>query len=514
MGENQHHNHFQKNGSRIILMGLFIFLFHGAKLNSVIIGIDTEDIINMKYDFYNGWLTTGRQGLVFLKWLFGCLEFNPYLAGFMTLIFFVAGTSAFFLLWDKYTGWDKPGLPGWFLGGLLWISHPIITEQFYFSLQSVEICMGFVLLACALLLTEKWIQSKHILYGVASVILLIICFSLYQVFVAIYIFGTVTLLLLKGLAEEDINVYTLLKKRLLPHVLVFLSAFALNTVITKLFFSGSDYLQEQILWETIGFGAGVKGILGHIYRACTGADYFYYNCGYGILFLITLVLFLLVLRKTGHSGAVKGILIFFLFCLFLTPFLMTIVCGGAPAVRSQLVLPMATGFLAYLDLYLLHFMKEKAIRSFAVLIAAVSLMTGFHQLQLTMRLYYTDSMRFEHDVSMGRDLIQRIENVRNEEWLPVIIIGRKEFPPNKACLFGEVIGKSMFDYDLEAEPQFYWSTRRARGLFEILGHYYDSVEGDDIAKAIKYSKDMPMWPAEGCVQVYDGMIIVKLEYYG
>lgn len=149
-----------------------------------------------------------------------------------------------------------------------------------------------------------------------------------------------------------------------------------------------------------------------------------------------------------------------------------------------------------------------------VLLTAASLITGLHQLQLTLRLYYTDSMRFEHDVSMGRDLIQRIEKVRQNEELPILIIGRKEFPPNNACLFGEVIGKSMFDYDREVEPQFYWSTRRARGLFEILGYYYDLVESDDIARATEYSRAMPMWPAEGCVQVYDGMIIVKLEYYG
>ena len=62
---------------RIIFTLAFVFLFHGAKLNSQVIGIDTEDIIKLQVDFYGGWLTTGRQGLVFLKGILGMLRFNP-----------------------------------------------------------------------------------------------------------------------------------------------------------------------------------------------------------------------------------------------------------------------------------------------------------------------------------------------------------------------------------------------------------------------------------------------------
>ena len=60
---------FLKYRSHIIIMGLFVFLLHGAKLNSDIIGIDTEDLIHLQEGFYDGWLQSGRYGLVGLKYL-------------------------------------------------------------------------------------------------------------------------------------------------------------------------------------------------------------------------------------------------------------------------------------------------------------------------------------------------------------------------------------------------------------------------------------------------------------
>ena len=79
--------YFEKYSSRILLMGLFVFLIHGAKLHSGIVGIDTEDIIHIQNDFYGGWLNTGRQGLWFLKWITNSLNFQPYMAGLLTIIF-------------------------------------------------------------------------------------------------------------------------------------------------------------------------------------------------------------------------------------------------------------------------------------------------------------------------------------------------------------------------------------------------------------------------------------------
>ena len=525
---------FREYRGRIVCLGLFGFLFHGAKLNSPVIGIDTEDIIKLQGDFYGGWLTTGRQGLVLLKGLLGMLDFNPYFAGLLTLVFLSAAAFAFFWLWDKTAG--GPGsFAGWFLGGLLWISHPIMTEQFYFSLQSAEICAGFLLTAFALFLTAQGVKRRHFLFFLGSGLLLLLVFSLYQVFVVGYIFGTLSLLLLQGTSGENGGEGETagLIRQLLAHAGVFLAAFFINQLITRLFFGASDYLQGQILWGKRDFVDNLKGVLGHVVKACTGYDSIYYTIGYGLLCLLTLLLFGAVSLNGGADSAkgrsTKGkklLLWFFLAALFLTPFLMTIVCGGAPAVRSQLVLPVMTGFLGYFDVHLWRLWRTRlesknpqrekmpgACLTLALCMGAVCIVTGWMQLQVTSRLYYTDRMRYEQDAAMGRELITRLEQVRGQDSLPVIVIGKKEFEGNNACLVGEVIGRSFFDYDTDVEPAFYWSTRRILGFLHILGKDYAMVSEDRVEQAMEYSTYMPEWPAENSVQVWDGMIVVKLSHF-
>lgn len=119
------------------MLGLFAVLIHSAKLNSNIIGIDTESMIHQGTNFYDGWLNTGRQGLVLLKFLLGNSLFQPYFAGMLTVLLFAAAVGAFCLVWDKAGGWSGgagKSLWMWGLAGFLWISHPVMTEQFYFSL--------------------------------------------------------------------------------------------------------------------------------------------------------------------------------------------------------------------------------------------------------------------------------------------------------------------------------------------------------------------------------------------
>lgn len=525
--------YMEKYRSRIFLMGLLVFLFHGAKLFSGSIGIDTEDIINLGEDFYNGWLTTGRQGLVGMKTALGSLWYNPYFAGMLTLVCLTAGVFSFFRLLEyaaekEHAGCGKSSMAGWMAGSMLLLSHPILTEQLYFALQSVEICLGFLFTAVSLLFVLKWEEKQKPLWFAGGALLLVLVFSMYQAFVPLYIFGAAALLLTQGMREK--NMGTLLE-RMLRFMAVFFTGFLVNTIVTRLFFSGSSYLQGQIFWGKVSPMENFRLILGHIVKTLTGYDSIYYSPGYGLLWAVTLILFFLVLRKKEYGKKRKLLLLFFLAAVFAAPFLMTVVCGGAPAVRSQLVLPFLTGFLGWFDCYLSGLLREKTgednrtdagrvkassslrARLTKTVIGLVCLAAALMQLQVSMRLYYTDDCRYGQDVSLARDLITRIEQVRGKEKLPVVFIGKKEFQGNPACVQGEVIGRSFFDYDTEAEPQFFWSTRRILGFFRILGQDYGMVTADRLPEAVEYSTYMPEWPAENSVQIHEGMIVVKLSHF-
>ncbi len=518
----------EKYRSRILLLWAFVFLVHGEKLHSEIIGIDTEDLIHIQGDFYGGWLNTGRQGLVALKWLTASLKYRPYVAGLFTLVLFGLAVSAFFVLWDKQCGKKREQTwLSWIMGSLLVIAHPVITEQFYFTLQSAEICIGMLLTTLALFLVNGYDGKKRWWKLACAVLVLLLTFSVYQSFVVLFIFGTVTILLLQAIREisdgEKTTAGRLLQK-IIPFLVTFLAAFCLNQLVTKLFFGSSDYLSGQVLWGKFKITDNFRAIVGHMVKALTGYDSIYYHFVFGVLCILTTVLIVILCRRDakGKKG-VTAVLLFYLAALFLTPFLMTIVCGGTPAARAQLVLPFATGFLAYLDGVLLAEQKRakqtepagvtvsKTVTVFMAVICAVGI---FGELQTTLSLYYTEEMRFEQDAYLGRELIQEIEKVTaeaGETSLPVAVIGKREFSGNNACIRGEIMGKSIFDHDTEVEPQYYWSTRRVLGFLHILGADYPQVSKEEFSAVTEQSIDMPCFPAEGSVQVRDGKVVIKLS---
>lgn len=514
--------YFEKYGSRIVLMGLFVFLIHGAKLHSANIGIDTEDLIHIQGDFYGGWLNTGRQGLYALKWLTDSLQFQPYMAGLLTLIGFTAAVCGYFMLWDKVTG-AMASKGAWVAGGLFLMSHPIMTEQLYFTLQSVEICIGLLSTVAVLYLIVEYGNDGGFWRLLLGTVLLVLNFSIYQAFVVIFIFGTVSVLFLDAVTkvkkEEDITAKKLLVG-LFPYLGVFLVAFLINSVITKLFFSVSDYLSGQILWGKFEVIDNFRIIVGHILKALTGYEGIHYHFSFGLLCIMIAVLtiwFCLRYLRAQKKKGVVAVVLFYLAAVFVSPFLMTLVCGGAPVIRSQLVLPLLTGFLAYLVFTLLGkkaWSAEKRkpmLRMGQVLSILICVVGIWAQTSMTQSLYYTDEMRYEQDAALGRELIQEIDRVRGRFTLPIAIVGNKPFSGNHACVTGEIIGKSFFDHDVEVEPKYYWSTRRMLGFFHVLGADYEQAAKEKFPDVVNYSKDMPVWPAEGSIRLYDSMVIVKLS---
>lgn len=518
-------DYLYKYRNHIMVIGLFVFLIHGAKLNNDIIGIDTEDLIYLGDGFYGGWLQSGRYGLVALKYLLGNAQFNPYFTGAMTLILLAVAVSVFFMLFDRITDTKTSGtvkILSWALGGFLWISHPVLVEQLYFSLQSMEICIGIILTAVALYLSYCMANRFHVGYAVFSVLLLLITFSTYQVFVVLYIFGACVILLLQALrdaGEEDISGKKLLKC-VIPYGLVFFVAFFLNTLITKLFFGSSEYLQNQISWGNESFKDCIHAIVGHVLKTFSGYDSIFYNAGLGVLAVFNFILLIGYLRKVCKGKKCAGVVIvLFYMAVMVTPFMMTFVLGNAPAIRSQLVLPAIMGFMGYLCVRLIIYHEKAEFKKIWTKVAVVCclvvcLVSGVSQAKVSASLYYTDRCRYEHDAALARDLIQRIEKINFDGYsLPVVVIGKREFVGSNACVIGEIVGCSFFDYDTEVEPVSFWSTRRILGFMHNFGANWSQVPVERIEEAMEHSLYMPGWPYENCVQEIDGMIIVKLSHY-
>ena len=507
---------------------LCVLMVHGAKLFSNNIGIDTEDLIHLGSPFYDGWLNTGRQGLVLLKYLTGSVEYNPYFAQMMTLVMLAVSVLAFVMLWDKVAG-ATGSVNKWVAYGcmFLWISHPVLVEQYYFTLQGVEIGIGVLLTAVALWMV--WMGkaqkgSKKIYAFLLSGMLLLLTFSVYQIFVVLFIFGAVTVLLLDTLQKQESKGTgsATIVKDVLPYAGVFLGAFICNSVVTSLFFSESDYLSSQVQWGQLSVRDCVYSIAVHVRDVLTGQNSIFYNVSFGVLCAVGLIAVLCLIKRYG------AVLLFYYVALMTTPFLMTVVCADEPAVRSQLLLPAITGFVLYVDVLLIQKLcvdgfagtgasKQSGNKSGSriawgiVALAIISFVGGLSQMQISHRLYYTDACRYAEDEALGRALIQQLDPKIGEDDTPIVVIGSHEFQGNNACLEGEIIGLSIFEHDVEEEPRYYWSTRRVVGFLHTLGYDCEQLPDKNIPYAEEFAVDMDVWPGKHSVEHAGDMVVIKLS---
>lgn len=483
-------------------------LVHGQMLMSPVIGIDTEMLITLQDSFYDGWLDIGRFGLVLLKYAMGAAVFNPYMAGLLTLLFLAGACLLWTYLFSLVSG--KESGTAAFVFSILFIVSPIITEQVYYKLQSAEIAAGFCLTAVSLIWTYLAAQRKNTERGyavkyalpVGASLINVIVFGLYQVMVPLFLFGMSACIFLCCFFNEGRG--QALRRLAAYYICVFAAGFLANRAITAIWFSGGDsYLANQVMWFNQPFKDCIINIFSHAARALIGRGLYYSK-----LYLICLVLlFAAVLAsfwKEKKSGKLSGI--FSLLLAAAAPFYMTVLCAGEPVLRSQLVMPFALAFMPY---SLLLFLKGKRKETYVLLI--ICAVSGFAALNATMRLEYTESVRYERDASLARGIMEELDRLEDgAHSYPVVFIGKHTAELNNSCVRGEMMGHSFFEADADVEPYAFYSTRRILSFMHTLGGNYFQADDKQRIMALEYAKNMPSYPKEGSVELKDGCIIVKL----
>lgn len=497
------------------------FIIHGSRVNTTAIGIDTESMLWLGRSFYDGWLQTGRQGLFLVKWLAGCIEIHPYFAQMTTMLLCATAAFCWLYVWERLKGGkEESGWFPWIIGGLLFISHPVLAEEFYFILLSSEYFLGMIMVAGALALIGSCGENrrKRMLRLILSTAISCWAFCIYQSFESVFILGCVSILFVQGLEKMRSGKQVTAGEFLGPiprYILVFCAAFVINMVITKLFFGSSTYLQDMVFWGRTTPQEILYNIMAHVVKALTGARSVYYHFSFGLLYLLCLIHTIMVLlRRKPGKGSVWAVL-FLQAALFAAPFLMAVLLGCAPPMRSQMVMPIMICFLGWLMNFYPrvekpagHHMKlEYCGYGICALVCIIGI---FAQSKTTLDLYYTDQCRYEQDVELGTRLMERLDEVIGNESYTVAVIGKKSFIANNATVRGEAFGLSFFEHDAEMEPLYYHSTGRVLGFLHTLGGNYQRASEAEVEEARRYSANMPDWPAQGSVAVHNGVVVVRL----
>ena len=170
-------------------------------------------------------------------------------------------------------------------------------------------------------------------------------------------------------------------------------------------------------------------------------------------------------------------------------------------------MPFALGFLAYVLI-----LMAEADRRLVYALIVLCIIGGYAQLNVTLRLNYTDSVRYAGDVRIATSIMEEINRLEDEQHsYPVIFIGKHHAELNNSCVQGELIGYSFFEWDTDVEPYSFFSTRRILGFMHTLGGNYAQGNERQFANALEYSQSMNNYPTKGSIKLHDGCIIVKLS---
>lgn len=485
---------------------LFVFVY-GAWMFNKNPRIDTEIFINNPYSTYN-WLDIGRYGLILTGYIFGLRWYNPFVStGIGFVLLFFSGMIFGYLFWRA--GQGKHWIYAAF--GVLFLISPIMVEQFYFDLQLFQIAWAYCICAAGVALSYLGIWIHSAFWKILTIFCMVWAFSSYQVFVIIYIAAVITFFVLFykrfSMKEESKNKVPY-GKIVGWQIGLFLISMIANSVISKMFFSHSEYLDSQIQWSEQGIVQCLKNIKRHIIDGFVGTGIFY-TCFFGI-FCIVLLLYLIV-RLFQINRRKKEF--FWLYCLAiiglqLCPFLLTIYVGAVPVARSQLSYPFVLACDILLVINLLNYSHYKKIKIIPSLILMILFL--WTQINPTIRLIYTDEIRAMEDIHVARSIEQKVYETSSEK-KPLVLVGTYNNILNSACLRGEMIGVSFLSFGAEVAPHYYYNSASFCNQIRTQGSELQHGDEAQVLEARKVALNMPNWPQEGSVVDAGDYIVVKLS---
>lgn len=496
---------FCKRNHRLLLFNIIVVgIVFGSRIFSNNVSVDTDLMTVNPYFKYN-WLEIGRWGLILFQKIFHMRWFNPYIETSLAYLTIVLFLMIYCYLFDCLKSKDKK--LNYFIFCALFITHPIFVFQWFFKLQCFEIALSIFLIPVSLLFIFEWINENKYLYLIISLILSIISFSCYQTNVLLYIATALFAYVLKYEKESNFKTNFIVCTKL---ILSFMSAFLINTIFSKIFFIKSGYLTDSIYWKNYSFKECIANIIAYVKEVLFGSVVM--TSIFSILLIIFLLLFIKVKKQKLHDFFIWFVILVFLF----SPFLLSFYMGGSPFYRSQYALPFVIGAGLMLAISMLKntFKNElEIVIKYSLLI--ICSFTILLQTQTTLRLWYTEDIRYSQDYNMLQNLVNdmRVNNINYME-KPVAFIGKWEAPLNPSCLgVVEMIGISHFSMFSSTEPMYYYSSLGINRLARINGYSLKEPSIEDINKAKEEAKDMPNWPKKGYVKETDSIIIVRLSDY-
>ena len=483
-------------------------MYFSPYLHNGAVGVDTWFSINYPGSL-NNWLCIGRQGGALVHRMLTRPVYALYYVQYLTLCIYILAMISYAIVFNKIAE-----IPAWkgCLFFLLAIVHSIWVEQFYYALQFCELAVGILLIPW---IVRMVFFGKKVTTLVGAGVLLVFIISIYQSLAIVYIAYVITCYLLRQ------KTYTSKENKLLTCDLklgfklagIFLVSYIGNIVITKKFFSSSDYLSSQVRWKIDSIQECLNRILSHIKWVLTGTgSTTFYSWTFSLSLIFALVFLIVFLVKAKASMVDRIIYILVFAVLQSMPFLLTIYGGTYTAFRAQLALPFT---IACNIMVALEFC-DKCCRKSTCIIVLVGICILVNHAYTASQLEYTWQYVRDQDTQRGYQIIDKLKTVSCGVDKPVAFIGYYYSDLNNACIIGETTHHSVFDYGGWSDVPYWDITDSISEYLRTLGYSLESLGKNKIQDARRSSIDMPCWPVDGCIKEFDDYIVVKLapdDYY-
>lgn len=499
----------------LVLLNIYKVVFH-------VVGVDTEQALISLDSNLNWTLGSGRFASAFLRKLLMPYGFNYDIAMLITILGWLLVCLSFQYLLERYASF-----PPWccLLFSLLFVSCPIWAEQSYFVCSFFVNVLGILFTVwSAALLTEMLQNQAPITNLVPAVLLAALAIAIYQ--------ALLFLLAAECILFLSLNAYT--KRFSFPNYLksgflcigVLIVATIIYFICSKIcvflfydptldyagFTSAASYMSNNLRWRTGDFTQCLGEIKDYFLRSIAP------HTTYGIPFFpivwsVLQVLFLLRLFVRKESRALVILLGNFL--LFVAVYLECLLMGGSITVREQFVLPLATAFLsAFLANEIAGFVFQKTgnkrfRRAATIALTAVCaygvLAWGSKQLLI----HRSDYVRYISDVAFANTIMDEASAMGNLAQEKIIFVGCRQWSPPESYPVGEVIGTSVFSWDLYGPVG---ANYRANGFLQSLGYQYSKPTREEIQRIRDLADITDLFAGQRIVRI-DGYVVIDLGRY-
>lgn len=510
---------FERYGKTYLFSLLVTLLCWGGNALTSNVRVDMEHFVNNPGTM-QGWLTIGRWGQLGLKALIGNIDFNPYYAGVLFLIIWPLSAMAWLFLFEYCRGRQLKGR--WIFILTYSVAH-WWSYIFYFSMMAVEVSIGLFIIPIAILLMLGIFQQTAILKKVGlalgSVVLLVSVYALYQALVPATITGMAAALFFLSVRQlhERGSFWDYLKRCLLS-LSVFLISYVVYSVITALYFTSSDYLSSQVVWDERGFASCAYDLLRYAWHVITcrteGATGLF-SLGVISSMVIYGILFFRSSTRRSATWQLRALSVITFFVLLISPFLLAIYMGQAPIARSQFSIPIAASVLTLFAFDEISDNSNKCYAlPFSVVIVALTVVFSVYSISLIQRDVYTDDVRYQQEAAFANNLLVDLERLYGEQLneVPVVFVGKWSAPLNPACTRDEIWGRTLFEHDYMYLENAAYNTVRIAGFIQaVFGVRLVSPSADQEQIAVVIASGMESYPDAESICMKDGIIVVKLD---